>query len=279
MPLGQFVVGRSTSCQLSLDDSMVSRRHAVFTVGAARVSVEDLGSRNGVLVNKVKIQGARDLANGDEVTIGQQVMTVHLFRYEQPDPKLANTGRFEMKTTMNLEEMKPDNIEEPTFVGVGLNQTQDGGMPDKRVHALSLVGAVAEKALALGRTADAERLLDRPLRELLERAESGQLNPDSLGPGGKYAIEIAKAGGNGEWVELAFRLYQAHGQLMPAELVDELYEVLRGVHVDRETLMAYIDSLQPDSMPSSSGGKSKLGPTERFTLKRLEGLKPLTSVK
>ena len=51
LPIGEFVVGRSTECQLSLDDPLVSRRHAVLRVRRDGVSVQDLGSRNGVLVN------------------------------------------------------------------------------------------------------------------------------------------------------------------------------------------------------------------------------------
>src|SRR5262245_56351671 len=77
VPVGQFVVGRSAECQLSLDDPLVSRRHALLTVGAEGVSVEDLGSRNGVLVNNVKIEGPKALADGDKITIGGQTMTLH----------------------------------------------------------------------------------------------------------------------------------------------------------------------------------------------------------
>ena len=52
---GEFVVGRNASCQLSLDDPLVSRRHATFIVHADAVTVEDLGSRNGVSVNGERI--------------------------------------------------------------------------------------------------------------------------------------------------------------------------------------------------------------------------------
>ena len=45
---GEFVVGRNASCQLSLDDPLVSRRHALFGVLPDQVTIEDLGSRNGV---------------------------------------------------------------------------------------------------------------------------------------------------------------------------------------------------------------------------------------
>src|SRR4051812_21036537 len=78
LPLGEFVVGRSTECQLSLDDPLVSRRHAVLKVRRDGVSAQDLGSRNGVLVNGVKISGERELAAGDKVSIGSQEMVLHL---------------------------------------------------------------------------------------------------------------------------------------------------------------------------------------------------------
>src|SRR3954462_14073718 len=74
---GEFVVGRSTDCQLSLDDPLVSRRHAVLRVRRDGVSVQDFGSRNGVLVNGTKIAGERELAAGDKVSIGSQEMVLH----------------------------------------------------------------------------------------------------------------------------------------------------------------------------------------------------------
>ena len=54
---GQFVVGRSAGCQLSLDDPLVSRRHAMLVVAQDAVTVEDLESRNGVLVTGTRISG------------------------------------------------------------------------------------------------------------------------------------------------------------------------------------------------------------------------------
>ena len=41
---GLLNLGRSASCQLVLDDALVSRRHAQITVVADNVSVTDLGS-------------------------------------------------------------------------------------------------------------------------------------------------------------------------------------------------------------------------------------------
>ena len=79
VPVGQFVIGRSGECQLSLDDGLVSRRHALLTVEPdGTATVEDLESRNGVLVNGKKITGHCRLVDGDTITIGGQVLSLHI---------------------------------------------------------------------------------------------------------------------------------------------------------------------------------------------------------
>lgn len=74
IPPAPFVIGRSTECQLSLDDPLVSRRHAVLNVESGGAAIQDLGSRNGVYVNGRKIDGSAPLADGDRITIGSQEM-------------------------------------------------------------------------------------------------------------------------------------------------------------------------------------------------------------
>ena len=46
----QLTIGRDRSCDLVIDDAVLSRRHAVLRVGPP-LSVQDLGSTNGVRVN------------------------------------------------------------------------------------------------------------------------------------------------------------------------------------------------------------------------------------
>src|SRR5262245_42733443 len=44
------VIGRSSSCDVFLDENSVSRRHAVLHVHPDRIEIEDLGSQNGTLL-------------------------------------------------------------------------------------------------------------------------------------------------------------------------------------------------------------------------------------
>ena len=73
LPLGTTVVGRDPDCHVTLDDPLVSRRHARILVGSDRVVVEDLDSRNGVLLNGIGILVAQTpLRDGDRLHIGTQ---------------------------------------------------------------------------------------------------------------------------------------------------------------------------------------------------------------
>ncbi|MGH7437310.1 MAG: FHA domain-containing protein [Polyangiaceae bacterium] len=72
LPLGATLIGRDPDCHVTLDDPLVSRKHARILVGADRVVVEDLGSRNGVLVNGLCIRRPASLRDGDRLHIGTQ---------------------------------------------------------------------------------------------------------------------------------------------------------------------------------------------------------------
>ena len=67
--VGTLVVGRDPMCEISGDNSLLSRRHAEFAVRDGVVVVRDLGSRNGVFVNGVKA-AERSLRSGDSVQVG-----------------------------------------------------------------------------------------------------------------------------------------------------------------------------------------------------------------
>lgn len=75
-----IVVGRGNDADLRVNDPGVSRRHVEFRVTedahGPRVSVHDLGSTNGVLVNGRKVEDAT-LVDGAEIRIGNTTLTLH----------------------------------------------------------------------------------------------------------------------------------------------------------------------------------------------------------
>ncbi len=67
----KVTLGRLPECELAVADAGVSRRHAEVRRGADNTwIVSDLGSTNGTKVNGLRISAARQLEDGDEITVG-----------------------------------------------------------------------------------------------------------------------------------------------------------------------------------------------------------------
>jgi pSer/pThr/pTyr-binding forkhead associated (FHA) protein len=66
----QFVIGRAAGCNLRPQSDAISRQHcAVFNKGD-RITIKDLGSRNGSILNGEKLTAEEELKTGDELVIG-----------------------------------------------------------------------------------------------------------------------------------------------------------------------------------------------------------------
>jgi hypothetical protein len=81
-----MVVGRGTDADVRINDPGVSRRHIEFEVepngDGIRVSVRDLGSTNGMLVDGHRVSNT-GLHDGSVVMIGNSTMTVRIL--EEPE--------------------------------------------------------------------------------------------------------------------------------------------------------------------------------------------------
>jgi hypothetical protein len=67
--VGTIVVGRDPMCDVSEPDSLLSRRHAEFSIDGKWIVVRDLGSRNGIYVNGAR-KAETQLRSGDLIQIG-----------------------------------------------------------------------------------------------------------------------------------------------------------------------------------------------------------------
>ncbi len=66
----QFLIGRSQKCHLCVGSTAVSRKHCVINRHSASVTIKDLGSRNGTLVNDQRITEEFEISSGDEIVVG-----------------------------------------------------------------------------------------------------------------------------------------------------------------------------------------------------------------
>ncbi len=226
---GETLIGRGPPCQIVLDDPRVSRQHARLCVSTDRITVEDLDSRNGVTVNGQVINEPTLLVIGDQLGVGG--LLLRLLHGYPPRSK------------------------------------QDASLaPTRRVDSFGVVGELAEKAIALGRDDEAERLLAGPLGQLLDEVRKGLVpSPPALHRATDLALALVEATGKGVWIDWLVELYLLLRRPWPSPVVDTLYaSARRAAEVDRALLRQYCETLRSQ--------EPELGPAELFLVGRIEGL-------
>jgi DNA-binding winged helix-turn-helix (wHTH) protein len=77
---GENVLGRAHDAAVWIDDTSVSRRHAIVRVSDEGATLEDASSRNGTFRRGKKVEGAVLLEDGDEFVMGGVLLTFRIFQ-------------------------------------------------------------------------------------------------------------------------------------------------------------------------------------------------------
>lgn len=303
---GQLVVGRSVECDLVVNDPLASRRHAVITTGKSGAFVSDLGSKAGVLVNGAAIAGARRLATGDTIQLaGVRIEIDDVDGPEEPaDPKLRTTlsppafstvpNGFRLAPTPPLglarvERLRPEMLDDDAGLEAEeLTRTQAAprvaASPDvariarpaplpsfARPDNLRALATLADKAFALNRVEEAERILQRALLDTVAAARRGEVDGPGAELASTLAAKLASALGAGRWFDVAVEIYAARGEILPGPVIDLLMTAARKAKpIDRNAFRKYLAGVR------SSAGDS---PARRFLIQRLEGVQRTLDLK
>ena len=87
LPTGEIYIGRDEACQIRIASHEISRRHCVIQDSPEVLTIQDLDSRNGTLVNDVPIDSRVTLKPGDVVRVGP----MHFQIPAAPSPSVAAT--------------------------------------------------------------------------------------------------------------------------------------------------------------------------------------------
>jgi len=257
---GVTIVGRGEGCQLVLDDPLISRRHACFVVDEREITVKDLGSTNGVLVNGTRVDEMQVVVPGDHITIGQHHAELCWVPVAAADRQPIREARSSRPSADTMIDRRPSSFPPSGRLYSDSEPTHHGSV-------LAMLSGVAEKQFELGRGQDAERILKRPLEAMLLRLETTEGSADvrDVEEAGLLAVRLARATGQSHWIEYVFRLYGAVGRLASSQVIDELYPAVRTAPgVSLTVFREYLDVLR--------NVQQSYGPAERFLLRRLEGL-------
>lgn len=281
MPHGDFVIGRSSSCNLALDDGLVSRRHALLRVTSEGVTVEDLGSRNGVQVNGRTIEGPMGIKHLDRVTIGHQELVL----LERSSPTAAQTLQIERcwacgalnepRSTRCVQCGARLGQEHQTLAGgsIALGSLPELARPEEEATtttpAIAVLAPIAEKSLALGRFEEASRLAGPALDRLLESLGSARApEPAAFDRAIGLALKLAEGPAAARWIAWLFDAHRRGDRMMNAATIDRLHELVRKARFSNpRPIREYLERLR----------ERALSPAEKFLMRRLESLERVVS--
>lgn len=73
---GTILLGRSSSCDVRIDDEQISRRNTELVCRSGRLFVNNISQTNGTMLNGLMISGERELHSGDTIVLGDTRITI-----------------------------------------------------------------------------------------------------------------------------------------------------------------------------------------------------------
>jgi hypothetical protein len=143
-----LTIGRQPDNYIVIDDPMISRHHARFTLQSDSYVLTDLGSANGTWVNDVRLAGPALLRPGDVIGLGRDVLLVFSNR---PDYGTANEVP---ASDVTLYAAVPGAVQPTAVPGAMHSASVAGATPKKRGFPgwlAAVLGIVmAAMAIAIG---------------------------------------------------------------------------------------------------------------------------------
>jgi hypothetical protein len=225
LPRGATLIGRSSDCQVTIEDPLVSRQHARILIDGEDAMLEDLGSRNGVKLNGVAIRGTHPLKDGDRLRIGTQELV--FCRVEQAAQASAKTTGF-LRHCVSCRLPYPKEMVACPSCGATEQMDEETlsgqfGASSQGSWSVQLLIEVLEKALSLGRIADAERILRRATAQVEERVVQGdKVDPKQLQSLSVAAARMSLDGNDPMWGSWVAQIHRRMSTVPAAPVVDSL---------------------------------------------------------
>jgi serine phosphatase RsbU (regulator of sigma subunit) len=166
---GDFVIGRSSRANVVIPDRSLSRQHARLRYQDEAWVIEDLGSRNGTLVNRLRIDGPTALSPGDVVNLGASVLTVREIGGLAARERPPSAGFGDLTMFRPASEV----LEESSVSSLPVT-----GVTDERIRSYAeRLRTLNEVHEALGRSVAVDNLLDLILDKAFDalRPEEGAI--------------------------------------------------------------------------------------------------------
>lgn len=161
------VIGRSSDCDVAIDVAAVSRRHAALVLDAGQFFVEDLGSRNGTILNGRIIAGRTPVRDGDRIGVCDQEFTFHSDR----PTGLASADTLGRARESTLSQLIDDDDDTDGDLGNVMATIDVGAMDAKTLASANpeaKLKALIEISKSLSKTVSLEEILPSLLDSLFK---------------------------------------------------------------------------------------------------------------
>lgn len=195
---GQVVIGRGVDADIRLpqdpDHASISRRHAILELGKGLVSIR-LEGKNPISVNGQTVTAKTRLDSGARIQIGGTVFLFASGLGSQVGPS-GDDGQND-GLVWDVVTHQPQKLPQP-------QDPPETAAQDAR-HPERLFWGLSDRVLAMGRVAEAERMMGPRLVELKTDAQRGQI-PEGpvIADVIARALKLAAATGNAAWVAWIF---------------------------------------------------------------------------
>ncbi|MDP9001033.1 MAG: FHA domain-containing protein [Myxococcota bacterium] len=226
LPRGATIIGRSLDCNLTIEDPLVSREHARITIDDDGPRLEDMRSRNGVRLNGSVVRGPTPLCDGDRVRIGTQDL---IFCRVGLDERAHSKTTGVLRLCANCRLPYPrEHLACPHCEAT--EQTDevtltDGSEENRAAWSVQLLLETLDRAIALGRIGDAERIVRRATTQVDEMLSSGRtIDARTMGAVADKVVAMTLATQDPAWALWVVDLYRRTSSVPSLQVADRLAE-------------------------------------------------------
>ncbi|NOY91918.1 MAG: FHA domain-containing protein [Deltaproteobacteria bacterium] len=219
---GEMALGRSSQCEVVLVDGRASRRHALIRIVEGHATIEDLQSRNGILVDGVRVSEPTALLLGSRITIGSTHLIVVDTAGTAADTA-QDVARMRRRTRDSAAATEPGDI--------------FGGLLDQCANDLDE-----------GRVSDAEFSITNLLMSMQAGVEGGaNIEPKLFELATELASLLAEQTGHHDWLDRALELHRAAGRVLGPSALRRIES--GDVRPDPSVLAQYVKEVSARPLP------------------------------
>lgn len=193
---GEVSMGRSSNCDIVLEDDLASRNHATILSNGNTFTLRDNDSRNGTLINGTRLFGSTQLTHLDQIVIGH---TQIVFYEEKPAAIQPRGSAVAAKPLTNEDE------------DTQATATRTGNL---------VVGALVSKSLDASDLITAERIVQNLAQRLTLSARDRTLVLADLSACSDIIMRYADTARDGRWVEWILNIHATVGAVPSRYSVD-----------------------------------------------------------